>query len=138
MAQEKKDECRGICLEQTGEDGTEYTESTCKPPCKPVPCPRCKKPMPQWVLDCNGGKCMNCAMIGKWKGEGYCMYCRSDRKMPNIGTSRQNGAGHDDWDSRKYHKKCWKAMKENDNGFELEELREFYECELNESEENAV
>jgi hypothetical protein len=34
-----------------------------------------------------------------------CRYCEGT--LVSIGNSRVNGAGHKDWNSRKYHKKCW-------------------------------
>ena len=30
--------------------------------------------------------------------------------MQPIGNARKNGKSHNDWGSRKYHKKCWKEM----------------------------
>ena len=43
-------------------------------------------------------------------------WCRACfRYMPPIGTSRANGAAwHDDWETREYHKTCWRAMKEEE------------------------
>lgn len=32
---------------------------------------------------------------------------RCSRYMPPIGHARANGRGHDDWDSRRLHKRCW-------------------------------
>jgi hypothetical protein len=43
---------------------------------------------------------------------GYCLYC--ERKLVPIGTSRENGKSHDDWADRKYHKKCWRILQEED------------------------
>jgi len=34
-----------------------------------------------------------------------CLHCR--RGLQPIGNSRSNGKCHDDWEARKYHKKCW-------------------------------
>lgn len=35
--------------------------------------------------------------------------CKScGRKIVPIGSSRVNGKWHSDWDTREYHKKCWK------------------------------
>lgn len=45
-----------------------------------------------------------------WKGLGYCIGCCSDRKLPPIGHTRLNGADHDDWIERLYHKECWKNL----------------------------
>lgn len=44
---------------------------------------------------------------------GYCHECY--RKLVAIGTARANGVEHhDDWDRRKYHKKCWKLIQSSD------------------------
>ena len=48
-------------------------------------------------------KCKNC----------YCEYC--GKRLQAIGNQRKNGKkfsknGSNDWDSRKYHKKCFKAI----------------------------
>lgn len=40
-----------------------------------------------------------------------CQYCNS--KLVPIGTSRRNGKGHDDWDTRSLHKKCFKKIHQN-------------------------
>ena len=32
------------------------------------------------------------------------------KPMPKVGSARANGANHADWQSRKFHKSCWKAM----------------------------
>lgn len=34
-----------------------------------------------------------------------CEYCR--KKLVPIGNARKNGKLHRDWNTRKYHKKCW-------------------------------
>lgn len=34
-----------------------------------------------------------------------CYYCK--KTLIPIGNSRTNGKFHDDWKTRKYHKKCW-------------------------------
>lgn len=39
-----------------------------------------------------------------------CEHC--GKKLVAIGNRRKNGKSHDDWDSRKYHKKCWLVMLE--------------------------
>jgi hypothetical protein len=33
-----------------------------------------------------------------------CLLCK--KPMPAIGDARSNGAGHKEWPTRKYHKKC--------------------------------
>lgn len=38
---------------------------------------------------------------------GKCFVC-GGRLVP-IGTARSNGRTHDDWDTRKMHKKCWRS-----------------------------
>ena len=42
---------------------------------------------------------------------GYCHYCY--KKLVPIGTARANGKkAHDDWQGRKYHKKCWRECRD--------------------------
>lgn len=42
-----------------------------------------------------------------------CVKCsKCGKKLVPIGTSRKNGASHNDWDSRKLHKKCWLELNE--------------------------
>lgn len=40
-----------------------------------------------------------------------CYKCK--RKLVPIGDARENGAGHKDWNTRHYHKKCWKEMNDD-------------------------
>lgn len=41
-----------------------------------------------------------------------CLFC--GKKLVPIGNARQNGKFHNDWDSRKLHKKCWKELRDRD------------------------
>ena len=36
----------------------------------------------------------------------FCKLC--NKKMPPIGNKRENGKSHNDWETREYHKKCFK------------------------------
>jgi hypothetical protein len=70
------------------------------------------------VLNAHRGECMNCAIYTfshgkKWR-LGDCYYC--GKKLVPIGDRRENGADHNDWDSRKYHKICWRDFS-NREGF---------------------
>jgi hypothetical protein len=38
-----------------------------------------------------------------------CWHCGG--KLVPVGSSRANGASHDDWDGRYLHKKCWLELK---------------------------
>ena len=38
-----------------------------------------------------------------------CWHCGT--KLVPIGTTRSNGASHEDWDTRFLHKSCWKLLK---------------------------
>jgi hypothetical protein len=40
---------------------------------------------------------------------GKCWECGG--KLVPVGTSRKNGAFHDDWEERILHKQCWKQLK---------------------------
>lgn len=37
-----------------------------------------------------------------------CLRCK--RKLVPIGSARKNGANHKDWNTRKYHKGCYKII----------------------------
>ena len=59
--------------------------------------------------------CDNCVI----KIETYCIsnnlchYCK--RALVPVGNARANGKAHNDWRTRRYHKKCWrKSMVENE------------------------
>ena len=41
---------------------------------------------------------------------GTCLECGG--RLRAIGRSRSNGRAHDDWPGRKYHKKCYKEMRQ--------------------------
>jgi hypothetical protein len=42
------------------------------------------------------------------KNNKICLHCGI--KMPVIGSNRTNGADHDDWETRMFHKKCFKEI----------------------------
>lgn len=100
----------GLCLEQTDDDYVykKHDRVLCLENCKISCCPTCEKPIPKWVMQCNGGECMGCAIYSfahqkRWE-LGDCFYC--GKRLVRIGSRRENGANHRDWDSRKYHKSC--------------------------------
>lgn len=81
-------------------------------------CPFCHKGVPEYTL--KNGRCMLCdieihrlgqSIIPFIGAEGYCQYCY--KKLRPIGSARKNGANHDDWEDRKYHKKCNKDIIKN-------------------------
>jgi hypothetical protein len=37
-----------------------------------------------------------------------CLSC--SKYMPPVGASRENGAGHDDWKDRAFHKQCYRQL----------------------------
>ncbi len=47
---------------------------------------------------------------------GKCWKCGG--KLVPVGTSRQNGAWHDDWEERILHKQCWKQLKAEEDDTE--------------------
>lgn len=80
--QKKKDEIAKRISECDGDgsclDGDGYDSLGCNH-CKPKRCPKCRDVMPEWVLHCNYGYCINCAveeynkdekkfMARKWDG----------------------------------------------------------------------
>ena len=44
------------------------------------------------------------------KPKGYCEWCGG--VLVAVGSARANGADHDDWSTRKLHKRCYKEKKE--------------------------
>ena len=81
----------------------------------PVKCADCHGTVPKYICETYKGHCMSCdiARWSGWKGPGFCYYCHSTGRLPPIGNARANGALHDDWDSRLYHKKCWQRLKKD-------------------------
>lgn len=45
-----------------------------------------------------------------------CWHC--DCNLVAVGTSRSNGADHDDWEERYLHKSCWKFLKKQQDNDE--------------------
>jgi len=87
---------RGECLDQI--DFNIYAKNpnmTCNFTCLPVRCSseHCDEWLPQVIYDIHGG-CMNCAISGPPPPKGYCWHCKG--KLVAIGSSRRNGADHDD------------------------------------------
>ena len=80
----------------------------------------CKSTAPKEYLALyRGGVCRNCDMsrylngvLPDYNDKTLCQCCF--KKLVPIGNSRANGASHDDWDGRKYHKKCWMEMKDEE------------------------
>ena len=94
-----------------------------------VVCPLCNHHAYQWMLD-NWGHCKHCdfqiscgerpkkTLCNDNNGvgcqcelpQGYCFECCT--KLRPIANRRANGVmHHEDWDSREFHKKCWKKLK---------------------------
>tara|TARA_R100000988_G_C3959778_1_gene145541 strand:- start:107 stop:352 length:246 start_codon:yes stop_codon:yes gene_type:complete len=44
------------------------------------------------------------------KPKGHCTWCGGI--LVAVGSARANGADHDDWSTRKLHKRCYKEKKE--------------------------
>ncbi|KAJ1494836.1 hypothetical protein T484DRAFT_3631389 [Baffinella frigidus] len=60
-----RDKCRGVCL---GGEGQQLDDPVCTNTkrCTAARCPNfpvCGDEAPQWVFDCNGGRCINCNMV---------------------------------------------------------------------------
>jgi len=116
-------------IERCGGDGegtTGYCRiGACPKGCELKRCSDCLTPLSQRILNCHGGRCMSCAIVEfsskipsgycrkvprgycRKVPSGYCEHCK--RKLVPIGSGRRNGAGHDDWDDRRFHKQCYKA-----------------------------
>ena len=105
------EKCRGYgeCFIQ-GTNG-DYRIGACPKGFELKHCSDCRTPCPEWYLDCHKGRCMPCAVLEYSKvpevPAGYCKHCRG--KLVPIGSRRLNGAGHDDWDDRQFHKQCYRA-----------------------------
>jgi hypothetical protein len=93
----------GECFKQSSSDSYFRTEE-CPEKCKLKECSDCGTGHPKWYLDCHGGSCVSCAIIGR-SSNNICIEC--GKVLVPVGTSRSNGKSHDDWPSRKMHKKCW-------------------------------
>lgn len=127
--------CYGTCLEQT-EKGYIKSNKACPEKCVPIPCIICRELLPEWAAK-EDKYCINCHVMkfsakraGKnWArieagliGGTHCHSCCG--RLVAIGNSRVNGRDHDDWGTRKYHKKCWLAIKkrqEEDDACSTEE-----------------
>ena len=105
-------------IERCGGNGECFVQGTtgyyggigaCPKGCELKRCPDCLTPEPQLLLNCHGGRCMSCAIVefSRKVPSGYCEHCK--RNLVPIGSGRRNGAGHDDWDDRRFHKQCYKA-----------------------------
>ena len=44
-----------------------------------------------------------------------CWYCEGE--LVPVGSSRSNGADHDDWNTRYLHKQCWRWLKKGQERF---------------------
>ena len=45
-----------------------------------------------------------------------CLEC--GKPLKSIGTARKNGkTSHGDWETREYHKKCWKELQNKNNNY---------------------
>ncbi len=51
--------------------------------------------------------------------QGRCWKC--NKMLVPVGSSRQNGAFHDDWEGRILHKKCWIVIKKEEEAEKDEE-----------------
>lgn len=69
----------------------------------------CRIIAPDSVLISHSGHCISCDMFkfshARYPVEGDCWAC--GKKLVPIGHARENGKDHSDWETRKYHKKCW-------------------------------
>ena len=52
------------------------------------------------------------------KSERLCFECF--RPLVPVGTSRANGAWHDDWGTRRFHKRCWASIGRDSSSSESE------------------
>ncbi|AEQ33078.1 hypothetical protein [Megavirus chiliensis] len=128
----KKYECKGDgeCFKQTDQENSYIKNIKYKCECELKKCKICNIKHPEWYLNCHAGNCYPCNLrkfINDQKKyannkkytnnkknttnnkNSMCSYCFG--KLVPIGTSRINGKLHEDWNSRKMHKKCWSQWK---------------------------
>jgi hypothetical protein len=127
--------CFGSCFEQTGEykklnlpnkkgylvnktklwNSQNIYSKIRECDCQLKKCLCCGLEFPEWVLHASRGKCAQCDMLcceNETPGDclyvenGLCHYC---------GTKLIPFRASHDWDSRLYHKKCWKEFQEDSN-----------------------
>lgn len=83
----------------------------CPNGCELKHCSDCLVPLPERDWNAHKGRCLPCAVLEYSNvlkvPAGYCESCGG--KLVPIGSRRSNGAGHDDWDDRRFHKQCYKA-----------------------------
>lgn len=106
--------CYGECFEQSY-IGYKRKIGSCN--CILYECTCCHMlRMPELLWLSHNKKCMECAMSCGNKciktSEDLCKHCGT--KLMPIGNSRINGRAHNDWDTRKLHKKCWLDLKKDD------------------------
>jgi hypothetical protein len=111
-----KKKCFGNCFSQIDSD---IGWSKGCGSCHLFYCPDCYTQGPEWYFLAHGGRCTDCA-VDKYNKEvhglvyipknrippGTCHECY--KRIVPVGSSRLNGAPHNDWKGRKYHKQCWK------------------------------
>ncbi len=116
--------CKGICFRQLEVESYPRTKqisySAGCGKCCLIECRRCGFKYPEWVLDYENRFCIDCAVAHEASkrqayrdqqsqmGQRCCLHC--GRKLVPVGSSRTNGANHNDWTDRKYHKKCWREL----------------------------
>lgn len=133
----RQEKCRGTCFRQISDNVHSYGCGACEI----QHCPTCDESLPQYVLDCNEGLCMNCAVI-KYSGRDPKKEMERFKRMERwateikqeelearangskpcclfcggtlvaVGHNRLNGKDHEDWNERLYHKACYKKKSE--------------------------
>jgi len=97
--------CRRVyLLKHFGEASTPAlcngTCDKCKPKAPPVQLPVLKQAAPELPI----------SSAPSQSPKGKCLLCL--RTLVPVGRSRDGGAKHKDWSTRKYHKACWKKIKQ--------------------------
>lgn len=84
--------------------------------CEEGQCSLCGELIPKWVLKNQNNRCVGCDVkiyaASRDVAPGMCHHC--EKPLVPIGNARRNGASHDDWATRKYHKKCWRELQRDD------------------------
>lgn len=84
--------------------------------CFSIPCSDCKESLCSRFINDMGGRtwCIGCDMFLYFHKRHFrlgkdCYHC--GKPLTPIGNARTNGADHEDWDTRQFHKKCWRQLK---------------------------
>lgn len=75
----------GECLVQRSNGEYKKPKNKCEFDCAVVECSKCRKKLPDWVLDCHKGFCMNCKIDVHIENNSATVECsRCNKKVPQY------------------------------------------------------